>query len=270
MSDKEYLLGANDAELQRLEFQHNVWKGITNGFFDRLTLQKGIRILDVGAGPGFVSIDLLERTGIESEITILEPSELFMNYIKEYSANKNITNFKFINDTVENTALPENYYDFIFLRWVIAFVANPELFLSKLVKSLAPNGVIAIQDYAYEGISLYPRGGAFDEIPDAVRKYYNSTGGDPYVTTKIPKLFKEQGITLIDFKPNVLAGGPASGVYEWANKFFSTHIQHMADKGIIPQDKADAMLADWIEHRNSEDSIFFSPIVVDVAGRKSR
>lgn len=269
MAEKEYLLGANDTELQRLQFQHDVWKDITEGFFNRLNLKKGIRILDAGAGPGFVSLDLLERTGKESEITVLEPSELFINYLKSYSANKKITNFKFINDKVENIPLPDNYYDFIFLRWVIAFVADPELFLEKLTSSLAPGGIIAIQDYAYEGISLFPQGGAFDEIPDAVRKYYNSTGGDPYITTKIPKMFKNLGIELIDFKPNVLAGGPHSGVYEWANKFFSTHIQHMADKGIVTQDKADAMLNDWIEHRNSEDSIFFSPIVVDVAGKKS-
>ncbi|RPI18398.1 MAG: methyltransferase domain-containing protein [Ignavibacteriae bacterium] len=270
MAEKEYLLGANDTELQRLQFQHNVWKKITDGFFDRLSLEKGIRILDVGAGPGFVSLDLLERTGKESEITVLEPSELFINYIKDFSLKNNISNFRFINNTVENTELPANYYDFIFLRWVIAFVAEPELFLAKLVKSLAPRGVIAIQDYAYEGISLYPRGGAFDNIPDAVRKYYNSTGGDPYITTKIPGMFKENGIKLIDFNPHILAGNPSSRVYEWANKFFSTHIQHMADKGIVDQKTADEMLTDWIEHRESEDSIFFSPIVVDVAGKKVR
>lgn len=268
MSEKDYLLGANNAELQRLQFQHNVWKGITEGFFSRLNLQKGIKTLDAGAGPGFVSLDLLERTGTESEITILEPSELFINYIKDYAVKNKIDNFKFINDTVENADLSRGYYDFIYLRWVIAFAANRESFMAKLVNSLAPGGIIAIQDYAYEGISLYPRGGAFDEIPDTVKKYYNSTGGDPYVTTEIPKMFKKHGIELIDFTPNVLAGNPKSGVYEWANKFFSTHIQFMADKGIVPQEKADAMLADWIEHRKNEDSIFFSPIVVDVAGKK--
>ena len=41
----------------------------------------------------------------------------------------------------------------------------------------------------------------------------------------------------------------------------------MADKGIIDQNLADEMLADWLEHRNNPDSIFFSPIVVDAAGR---
>jgi hypothetical protein len=44
----------------------------------------------------------------------------------------------------------------------------------------------------------------------------------------------------------------------------------MADKGVISRKLADEMLADWIEHRKHPDSIFFSPIVVDVAGRKPK
>lgn len=266
--NKDYLLGANDSELKRLQFQHNVWKDITDKFFDRLNLKQEIKILDVGAGPGFVSFDLFERTGGKSEITILEPSDLFIRHAEAYTKEKRINNFKFINDKVENTELFKEYYDLIFARWVIAFVPDAGLFLEKLVEALAPGGIIAIQDYAYEGISLFPQGGAFDRIPDAVRKYYRSTGGDPYVTTKIPALFKKYGLETVDFTPNCLAGGPQSGVYEWAHKFFSTHIQHMADKEIISQREADEMLADWMEHRDNPDAIFFSPIVVDTAGRK--
>jgi hypothetical protein len=55
---------------------------------------------------------------------------------------------------------------------------------------------------------------------------------------------------------------------EITHKFFSTHIQHMADKKIISQKEANEMLEDWMEHRNNPDAIFFSPIVVDAAGRK--
>jgi hypothetical protein len=53
---------------------------------------------------------------------------------------------------------------------------------------------------------------------------------------------------------------------EWAHRFFSTHTQMMVEKGIIPQKEADAMLADWDAHRQNPDALFFSPLVVDVAG----
>lgn len=83
-------------------------------------------------------------------------------------------------------------------------------------------------------------------------------------------MFKDRGIELIDFTPICRAGNPESPVYKWANSFFKVHIHVMADKGVISQKLADEMLADWIEHRKNLDSIFFSPIVVDVAGRKPK
>jgi hypothetical protein len=156
----------------------------------------------------------------------------------------------------------------IFVRWVVSIVPFPQIFLNRLSSSLAPRGVIAIQDYAYEGLALYPRGGAFENMPDAVKKYYQTEGGDPYIAAKLPELFKKAGLEMIDFKPNCLAGKSDSGIYEWGHRFFTVHTQKMVEKGIITQKLADEMLADWREHKKNPDSIFFSPIVVDVVGQK--
>ncbi|HEY3249744.1 MAG TPA: class I SAM-dependent methyltransferase, partial [Ignavibacteria bacterium] len=72
---KDYLLGINQYELERLGLQHSVWKDVTNSLFDRLMVRKGQKILDVGSGPGFVAKDLAERVGETGEVTVLEPSE---------------------------------------------------------------------------------------------------------------------------------------------------------------------------------------------------
>src|SRR5258706_15696269 len=86
MADKtheDYILGVNEFELERLGFQHKVWKGVTDGFFDRLGIKKGMKILDAGSGPGFAAFDLLERTGPAGEGTPLEPNEMYLNYFKQ-------------------------------------------------------------------------------------------------------------------------------------------------------------------------------------------
>ena len=43
----------------------------------------------------------------------------------------------------------------------------------------------------------------------------------------------------------------------------------MVDKGLISKQEGDAMVADWLSHRANPDALFFSPIVVDVAGRNA-
>src|SRR4030095_16303809 len=134
-------------------------------------------------------------------------------------------------------------------------------------KSLAPGGIIAFMDYAYDRLTLYPRGGAFENMAETVREYWRHGGGDPYIGAKLPKMFKDRNIELIEYQPVGLAGGPDSGVFRWADKFFSVHVQQMIDLGVVDEKSGDEMLQDWIAHRENPDAIFFSPTIVNVAGR---
>jgi SAM-dependent methyltransferase len=243
---------------------------VTRKFFERLGVRQGWKCLDVGAGPGLVSLDLRQFVGETGEVTALEPSTLYLDWFRERVSKSGWTNMKYIQGTAEEAALPPRYYDLIVVRWVIAFAPDPERFLSRLVAALRPGGIIAIQDYYYEGLSLYPRGGAWDRMPDVVRAYYRSGGGDAYITGKLPALFKKLGLELIDFTPTCLAGGPASDIMEWAHRFFSTHTKLMVDKGLITHDEGNEMLADWNAHGRNPDAMFFSPLVVDVAGISRR
>jgi ubiquinone/menaquinone biosynthesis C-methylase UbiE len=269
VESEEYLLGVNLGELERLRFQHGVWKTVTDGFFDRLGVGSGWRCLDVGGGPGFVAADLRERVGESGMVTVLDPSSMFVGWFEREARRKQWGNVHTIQGTAERAELPTNAFDLIFIRWVIAFVPSPEEFIHQLLPSLRPGGTIAIQDYYYEGLSLFPRGGAFDRMADVVKAYYRSAGGDAYVAGKIPSILRQNGLALIDFTPHILAGGPKSAIMEWAHRFFVPHIPLMAEKGLITAKEAEEFLADWHNHRADLEALFFSPMVVDVAARKS-
>ena len=264
---EEYLLGVNDLELERLRFQHGVWKPVTDGFLDRIGVSEGWRCLDAGGGPGFVAADLRERVGESGEVTLLDPSSMFLGWFSGECRRKSWTNVSTLHGRVDEVRIPPAQFDLVFVRWVIAFVPDPPGFIRALIGALRPGGTIAFQDYYYEGLSLFPRGGAFDEAADAVRAYYHSGGGDPYVTGRIPEILREAGLSVTDFSPHALSGGPASGIMQWAHRFFVPHIPLMAEKGILSPSRASEMLADWHAHMSDPGSIFFSPFVVDIAAR---
>lgn len=260
-----YLLGINEAELERLRFQHTVWGPATSKFFDRIGVASGWNCLDVGAGPGLVAADLRERVGERGEVTALEPAQYYLDVLAREIEKQRWTNVTMIRGTVEESNLPQQHYDLIFARWVASFVPDVEQFLSRLVTALRPGGILAIQDYYYEGLSLYPHGGPWDRMPDIVRAYYRSGGGDPYVAGRLPALFRQHGLRLTDFTPTCLSGGPTSSVFQWADRFFSLHTPLMVEKGIIARDEADQLMADWNAHKRNPNTLFFSPLVVDVA-----
>ena len=265
ISNTTYLLGVNEAELERLRFQQTVWGPVTDKFFDRLGVQQGWRCLDVGAGPGLVSAVLRQRVGKEGEVVALEPGKYYRDVFAGMIAQRGWSNVSILAGTAEEATLPRSHFDLIFARWVASFVPDLERFLAPLIAALRPGGMIAIQDYYYEGLSLFPRGGAWDRMPEIVRSFYRSEGGDPYVAARLPGLFRDHRLTMTDYTPTCLAGGPQSGVFEWAERFFATHTPIMAEKGIITQPERAALLADWEAHRNDPNTLFYSPIVVDVA-----
>jgi SAM-dependent methyltransferase len=248
--------------------QRNLYCDCGSLFAESTGVQEGWRCLDVGAGPGLVSIDLREMVGENGEVVALDPSDFYLNWLRNQVAERGWNNVSCIQGTAEQTPLPSERYDLVFVRWVVAFVPDLEKFLTRLFATLRPGGVIAIQDYYCEGLSLYPRGGPCDKIPDIVRAYYRSGGGDAYVTGRIPGIFAKHGLRVVDFTPTCLAGGPTSDVMEWAHRFFSLHIPLMAEKGIISSEQAGQLLTDWQRHRQNQETLFFSPLVVDVAGSK--
>ncbi|MEP7234378.1 MAG: class I SAM-dependent methyltransferase [Ignavibacteriota bacterium] len=267
-AEKEYVLGVNPIELDRLGFQHGVWKKVTDNFFDRIGVGEGWKCLDVGAGPGFVSMDLRKRVGESGEVAALEPAKYYLEHFETEAAARGWENITLINGTAETATLPTEHFDLIFVRWVIGFVPDPEKFILNLLPSLKKGGVIAIQDYLYSGLGLYPKGGAFDGALEMVIKHWAASGGDAFVAAKIPAIFRKHGVELIGYSPNCLAGGPDSDVIEWADRFFTKHMHLMVETGATTKEMGEAMLKDWNEHRKNPDTIFCSPIVVDMAGRK--
>ncbi|MBI4428621.1 MAG: methyltransferase domain-containing protein [Ignavibacteriales bacterium] len=263
---RDYLLGANEEELERLRFQHWVWKKVTDNFFDRIGVKEGWKCLDVGSGPGFTTMDLRKRVGAAGEVTALEPSNYYLEWLQQETSGRGWTNVKFLRGKAEDADLPLRYYDFIYFRWVIAFVPDPEKFLKHLIAAVRPGGIIAVQDYWYEGLSLYPRGTSFDRLPDIIRAYYRTAGGDPFVTGKIPSLMRKHGIHVVDFAPHQLAGGPQSDVWEWVHRFLTGHLPLMAEKGVVSKLEVKKILAEWNDQRKNPEAIYFSPIVVDIAG----
>ncbi|MCK9409294.1 MAG: methyltransferase domain-containing protein, partial [Bacteroidetes bacterium] len=103
----EYLLGTNQSEFNRLQFQHGVWQSNTNAFFDRLGVAHGWNCLDVGAGPGFVSFNLRERVGESGSVTALEPSTMFLQWLSHQIKQEKWENVFVVNGTAENANLPQ-------------------------------------------------------------------------------------------------------------------------------------------------------------------
>ncbi len=61
--DRDYVLGTHEKELARLGLQHRVWRPVVLDCWQKAGITVGKRVLDVGAGPGYATVDLAEIVG---------------------------------------------------------------------------------------------------------------------------------------------------------------------------------------------------------------
>lgn len=268
--EAQYLLGVSEAELDRMRFQHGVWGPVTRSFLQRIGVEAGWSCLDVGAGPGFVTLDLLDLVGKNGSVTALDPGGSFLEYLKAEARRRGHGQVSVIHGKVEDAPLPEKAFDLVFVRWVLNFVPDRTAFLKTLARTVKVGGIIAVQDYWYEGLSVFPKGTPFDRMPDNARAYYRSGGGDASGIGAMPSILAPMGFEVEDLTPQQKAGGRESGVFRWASMFFRMHLPIMAEKGVISKAECDIQLKNFDALEADPNMIFFSPIILDCAMKRVR
>src|SRR6476620_1570728 len=138
-SDRDYVLGTHDEELARLGLQHRVWLPVVLDSWQRAGLTVGKRVLDVGAGPGYATVDLAEIVGPSGEVVALERSNKFVRAMNEAIGMRELANVRVHEIDLMIDDLPKGDFDFAWCRWVASFVNDPPLLITKLA-GVMPKG----------------------------------------------------------------------------------------------------------------------------------
>lgn len=135
--------GANgyNKGVQRLLHSHKENSGWKSVFSEYLN-EKPLKVLDVGTGPGSMSILLAEMGHFVSAVDL---SEQMLHCARENAKECNVTvDFK-VGDA-ENLPFEDNSFDAVVNRWVLWTVPNPKAALSEWTRVLKPGGRLLIFD----------------------------------------------------------------------------------------------------------------------------
>lgn len=264
----EYVLGTNDAELARLSLQQEVWGIHTDRFLDRLSIRPGWRCLDLGCGPGFVLESLRKRVGESGSVVALDESPIWMAHLRKLVAERGWRNVSLLESKIESAPLEPGSFDLIFARWVLSFPPRVDEIVRRLASWLKPGGILAVQDYNHEGISLFPESAGFRAAVEGTRKLYRSGGGDPWIAGRLPGLCRAAGLEVVSVTPYGICGGPSSPAWRWADAFFPPFTEKMVLGGHIREEERQLFLREWAQRAANPDSMFFSPYLVDLATRR--
>ena len=77
-TERDYVLGTHDEEIERLGLQHRVWQPRVSDAWRRAGFTTGQTLLDLGCGPGYATLDLAGIVGPAGRVIGIDRSRRFL------------------------------------------------------------------------------------------------------------------------------------------------------------------------------------------------
>ncbi|WP_217182920.1 class I SAM-dependent methyltransferase [Streptomyces sp. AC495_CC817] len=139
-------------------------------------LTEQTRLLDVGAGPGSITVDF---AGVVAHVTASEIDDAALSLSRALAAERGIANIDFSVEDVHALSFADDTFDVVHAHQVLQHVGDPVQALREMRRVTAPGGVVAARDADYAGFHWFPLLPELDRWLDLYRRAARANGGEP-------------------------------------------------------------------------------------------
>ncbi len=267
--ERDYVLGTHDEEMARLGLQHEVWRPAVLDCWKRAGIGAGKHVLDIGAGPGYATLDLAKIVGPAGEVVALERSAKFVRNLRNRIVEQSLTNVRVYEIDVMTDDFPRGDYGFSWCRWVISFVSHPARLVRRLASVMPAGGIAIFHEYAhYETWRFLPRLPMQEKFREHVIATWRESGGEPDGAIPLPELLAANGFRICSARPQIFVLKPNDPMWQWPVSFIDVYLARLQEMGRIDQTFAEKLQAELAAAGRGPDSLMITPLVLEIIAEK--
>src|SRR5579862_151933 len=160
-----YFLGHSRTEIERLALQSEFYRNTTQAALRRAGLAAGMRVLDIGAGGGDVSLIAAELVGPTGFVLGIDRSAEAVAAASARVASAGVPNVRFAVSELDAFAT-DVPFDALIGRFVLMYMADPAATLRTLVRHLRPGGIVVFEEMQMRSARGYPDAPLFERCID--------------------------------------------------------------------------------------------------------
>lgn len=172
------------------------------------SLEPGLSLLDVGCGPGTITLDLADRlapgavVGVDSSAAVVEIA-------REAARERGTTNVEFRSADAYELPFEDGSFDVVHAHQLLQHLTDPVAALREMRRVARPGGLVAVRDSDYAGMTWFPPSPGLDEWQALYHEVTTALGAEADAGRHLLAWVREAG-----FDPDGIE--PGAGVWSYA------------------------------------------------------
>jgi len=241
----EYTHGHHESVLRS-----HTWRTVANSAAYLLPqLDTGDSLLDVGCGPGTITVDLAARLA-PGQVVGIDASPDIVGQASALAADEGVPNVTFQVGDVYGLEFADETFDIVHAHQVLQHLSNPVAAMVEIRRVLTPNGVFAAREVDYGGVVIAPRIEGLVDWLRVYREVHLWNGGDPDAGRSLKAWARRAGFTHVTASASIWCfASPIEREWwgeSWAVRVTeSSFAAHAIESGVADLADLQRMAAAW-------------------------
>jgi SAM-dependent methyltransferase len=180
------------------------------GAFFLAHLRPGMRVLDVGCGPGTITLGLARAVAPGEVVGVdIEPSQV--DLARALADEHEMTNLRFAAGRGEALDFPDGSFDAVFTYAVVEHVPDPLAILREMRRVARPGGLAGVDASDWGGRVTEPHVPAVEEAVAAYVRLWEHNGGHARLGRRLRGLLRAAGFGRLQTTAGTIQLSPGAG-----------------------------------------------------------